>query len=92
MVRTAKKMLAVLLAAGLVFGLSFAAMADTVAVTGTVLQADSGYALDTGDKTIFLEGEELGDDLIDQQVEVKGTISTDDAGNEIMQVESVEIK
>ena len=93
MLKAAKKMVVGLMIFALVLGLASIALADTVTVSGQVIAADGGgFALEADDKTYVLKGDSVKDDMIDQQVEVTGTVSQDDGGNDVITVESIQVK
>jgi hypothetical protein len=89
MIQTSKKMIGVLMVALLVLGMASAAFADPVTVSGTIIETDDNYLLDTGDKKFILDGE-VDEDMVNQDVSVTGELGTDDGGNEVLTIESIE--
>ena len=65
--------------------------ADPVTIDGKIVQSDDQYVLDTGDKKIILDGD-IEEDMVNQEASVTGTMGKDDSGNEVLTVESIELK
>ncbi len=83
-----KKILNVALILLMVIVLAGPAMADVVTMTGKIILVEDYLMLDAGDKKYFLDGE-VEDDLINQEVEAKGTVEKNSDDNEFLVIESI---
>ena len=83
MIQISKKITGVLMVALLVLGLASIAHAETVTLTGTIVQSDGVYMLDTGAKKVILDGG-VDQGMLNRKVKVIGTLGTDSNGKEIM--------
>ena len=91
MIQTSKKIIGVMLVALMVLCMASVAIADPVTIDGKIVQSDDQYVLDTGDKKIILDGD-IEEDMVNQEASVTGTMGKDDSGNEVLTVESIELK
>jgi hypothetical protein len=55
---------------------------ETVTITGTVLQADSGLVIPTDGGMYSLSGQDLSK-MVDKEVEISGTVTEGDEGSTI---------
>ena len=55
---------------------------ETVTITGTVIQADSGLVILTDGGMFSLSGQDLSK-MVDKEVEISGTVTESDQGNTI---------
>ena len=55
---------------------------ETVTITGTVLQADSGLVIETDGGMYNLTGKDLSK-MVDKEVEISGTVTESDEGRAI---------